>query len=127
MGQKLRFLCNNFNSLLLNLFLLELITSPAGSDCVLIILLSFLVPGHLSHRCTIHSLRSQLQTIIPIESLYVLSVSEACTIKITFVWIAQMHTECVPLEPTVTHHSGHQEQNLENPILISGRHCLKVV
>ena len=38
-----------------------------------------------------------------------------------------MHTECVPLEPTVTHHLGRKEQNLENSILISGCRSLKVV
>ena len=38
-----------------------------------------------------------------------------------------MHTECVRLEPSVTHHLGRKEHNLENPILIS-RYCyFKVV
>ena len=38
-----------------------------------------------------------------------------------------MHTECIRHEPTVTHHLGRKEQNLENPILISGCHYFKVV
>ena len=38
-----------------------------------------------------------------------------------------MHTECVGHEPTVTHHLTCKEQNLENPILISGRRYFKVV
>ena len=38
-----------------------------------------------------------------------------------------MHTECVRLEPTVTHHLGRNEQNLENPILISRCCYFKVV
>ena len=39
-----------------------------------------------------------------------------------------MHTECVRLEPTtMTHHLGRKEQNLENPILISGCGYFKVV
>ena len=38
-----------------------------------------------------------------------------------------MHTECIRLEPTVTHHLGRKEQNLENPILISRCRYFKVV
>ena len=38
-----------------------------------------------------------------------------------------MHTECVRREPTVTHHLDRKEQNLENPILISGCRYFKVV
>ena len=37
-----------------------------------------------------------------------------------------MHTECIRLEPSVTHHLGRKEHNLENPILISGAVILKL-
>ena len=87
----------------------------------------FIIRSDFVTRWTIHSLLSWLQTIISIKSLYILSVSAACTIRITFWWIAQMHTECVRLEPTVVHHLGRREQNLENPTLISGCRYFKVV
>ena len=38
-----------------------------------------------------------------------------------------MNFEWIRLEPTVTHHLGRKEQNLENPILISGCPYFKVV
>ena len=38
-----------------------------------------------------------------------------------------MHTECVRLEPSVTHHLGRKEHNLESPILISECCHFKVV
>ena len=38
-----------------------------------------------------------------------------------------MHTECIRLELSVTHHLGRKEHNLENPILISGCCYFKVV
>ena len=38
-----------------------------------------------------------------------------------------MRTECIRLEPSVTHHLGRKEHNLENPILISGCCYFKAV
>ena len=38
-----------------------------------------------------------------------------------------MHTECIRLEPSVTHHLGRKEHNLESPILISECCYFKVV
>ena len=84
------------------------------------------VPGLLVQRCITQLQFDASHTPLLTRSLNVTSQFRASINKMMFWWVIQIHTECGPDEPDMTHYLGWRVQNLENLNFPSGLLSLNV-